>query len=244
MKTIIFTDGSSRGNPGPGGWGAIVAYVEGKDKKIRELGGGNPKTTNNRMEMQAVLEALSFVKKNIADPETEILLYTDSEYVMKGATQWVFGWASNNWRTKAGGDVLNKDLWQKMIEVLNDLNVEWKVIPGHSGIAGNERCDVIATSFADENPTKLFYGNADNYNVSLETKQSFGGVLKSESKSSWPKRTLGKKAYSYVSVIKGMVKVHKTWDECKARVDGESSARYRKAMSKDEETKLINEFLR
>src|SRR5262245_27264758 len=147
MKTIIFTDGSSRGNPGPGGWGAIVCYPEGKDKKIRELGGREASTTNNRMEMMAVIEALNFAKKNI--PETEIILNTDSEYVKKGATEWAFSWASNNWRTKANQAVLNRDLWEQIIDLAGDLEIEWKVIAGHAGIPGNERCDEIATSFAD-----------------------------------------------------------------------------------------------
>ena len=235
-KAIIFTDGSSKGNPGPGGWGAIVAYSEGKERKIKELGGREQSTTNNRMEMMAVIEGLAFVKKNA--PESEIILHTDSEYVKKGATEWAFSWASNNWRTKANTAVLNKDLWQKILDLLNDLNVEWKVVAGHSGIPANERCDIIATSFADNSPTKLFYGDGKIYGVSLEAKPAFGGG----EKKGFAKKTFGKKAYSYVSSIKGIVKIHKSWAECEERVKGEPRARYRKAMNKDEETALIHEF--
>jgi ribonuclease HI len=236
-KTIIFTDGSSRGNPGPGGWGAIVAWAEGKERKIKELGGADAKTTNNRMEMMAVIEGLYFAKKNIE--EADITLYTDSEYVKKGATLWAHSWASNNWKTKANMPVLNKDLWEKMIALVSDLEIDWKVIAGHSGIPGNERCDAIATSFADGNPEKLFYGDAKNYHVSLDVKAASGG---GEKKEFGAKSFKGKGAYSYVSAIKGVVKIHKTWAECEERVKGEPRARYRKAMNKDEETQLIKDF--
>lgn len=238
MKTIIFTDGSSKGNPGPGGWGAVVAYTEEGQKKVRELGGREENTTNNRMEMMAVIEGLAFARKN--SPESTIALHTDSEYVKKGATLWAQGWAANNWKTKANTAVLNKDLWQKILDLVGDQEIEWKVVPGHSGIPANERCDVIATSFADGNPEKLYYGDSSMYRVSLEIKSDFS-VNKKES--SFGKVSFrGKSAYSYVSAIKGVVKIHKTWAECEERVKGEPRARYRKAMSKDEETNLIKEF--
>ncbi|MES2059448.1 MAG: RNase H family protein [Patescibacteria group bacterium] len=237
MKTIIFTDGSSRGNPGPGGWGTIVGYTEEGAKKVKELGGREENTTNNRMEMMAVIEGLTFARKNI--PNAEIVVNTDSEYVKKGSTLWAKGWAANGWKTKANQAVLNKDLWQKMLALTSELKIDWKVIPGHSGIPGNERCDVIATSFADGNPEKLFYGDISGYRVPLEIKSSFGAV---EKKSSAPKSFKGKGAYSYVSVIRGIVKIHKTWAECEERVKGVQFARYKKAMTKDEETNLIKEF--
>lgn len=229
-KTIIFTDGSSRGNPGPGGYGAIVGYTKDNVKRVKEIGGGERSTTNNRMEMTAVIEALIFAKK-IA-PDDEIALYTDSEYVKKGACEWAYGWALSGWMTKANQAVLNKDLWQKMLAILEDVEVEWKVIPGHAGIAANERCDVIATSFADNNPVTLFDGPYSEYKVSFEIKSTIAAGPKNA------------KAYSYVSALKGVVKVHKTWAECEARVKGEAKARYRKALSKDDEIKLISEFSR
>ncbi|HEY4512862.1 MAG TPA: ribonuclease HI [Candidatus Paceibacterota bacterium] len=234
-KTIIFTDGSSRGNPGPGGWGAIISYAHGRDKEVREIGGANKSTTNNRMEMMAVVEALSFTKK-LRQADSEITLYTDSEYVKKGATEWAYSWASNNWRTKANTPVLNKDLWQKIMELMNDMDIEMKVIAGHSGIPANERCDVIATTLADGNNEKLFDGKLIDYKVSLDaSKQTF----QTGPKGSFAK---GKKAYSYVSAIKGIVKVHKTWAECEVRVKGEPNARFRKALTKTEESELIKKF--
>ncbi len=172
MKAIIFTDGSSKGNPGSGGWGAIVGYYDDKDKeqpkKVREIGGMESGTTNNRMEMTAVIEGLAFVKK--VAPESEITLYTDSEYVKKGATEWIFGWQKNNWRTAARKDVLNKDLWQRMLDVISGLNLKWVVVPGHAGVAANERCDLIATSFADNAPVELYDGPYSDYKVSFDIK--------------------------------------------------------------------------
>jgi len=169
MKAIIFTDGSSKGNPGPGGFAAIVGYYEGEVKKVRELGGRETPTTNNRMEMRAVMEGLRFVKEN--SEGAEITLYTDSEYVKKGATEWIHGWQKNNWRTAARKEVLNKDLWQEMLEVISGLNISWKVIPGHAGIDANERCDVIATTFADADEIVLYDGEYDGYKVSFDIKK-------------------------------------------------------------------------
>jgi ribonuclease HI len=168
MKAIIFTDGSSKGNPGPGGWGAIIGFYEGEEKKVREIGAREVDTTNNRMEMTAVIEGLSFVKENASD--SEITLYTDSEYVKKGATEWITGWQKNNWRTAARKDVLNKDLWQRMLETMKGLNIKWQVVPGHAGVSANERCDVIATSFADGIHPGLYDGPYADYKVSFDIK--------------------------------------------------------------------------
>lgn len=232
-KTIIFTDGSSRGNPGPGGWGAIVSYDEMREARVRELGGRNTDTTNNRMELTAVIEAIDFViSKNIAE---DIVLYTDSEYVKKGATEWVHGWKRNHWQTSTKGEVLNRDLWETLSGMLSKVNVEFKVIPGHFGIAGNERCDVIATTYADGAPDELFNDLKEKYTIDLDvTKQTF--TTKASKSSS------GKKAYSYVSSIDGVVKTHATWAECEARVKGKTNARFKKVFSKEEESALVKSF--
>jgi ribonuclease HI len=149
----IYTDGSSRGNPGKGGWGAIIicndeiSNSQFPISKIKEIGGREEKTTNNRMEMMAAIEALNYVQKNFTDNEIEI--YADSEYVIKGITIWIKNWQKNNWRTKDKREVLNKDLWQKLLEATEAKNIEWKKVAGHSGHEQNERCDEIATGFAD-----------------------------------------------------------------------------------------------
>ena len=234
-KTIIFTDGSSRGNPGPGGWGTIVAYDEMREARVRELGGRNTNTTNNRMELTAVIEGIDFaISKNLTE---DIVLYTDSEYVKKGATEWIHGWKRNDWRTSTKGEVLNRDLWERLSELLSKIKIEFKVIPGHFGIAGNERCDVIATTFADGVPDALFNDVKEKYTVDLDvTKQTF------TTKATKSKSSSSKKAYSYVSMIDGVVKTHATWIECEARVKGKTNARFKKVFSKEEEDALVKSF--
>ena len=152
----IFTDGACSGNPGPGGWGAIVVHHD----YVHELGGYVPQTTNNRMEMQAALEALKFWHQHY--PREKLSLYTDSKYLLQGLTQWLPNWKKRNWRTAAGKPVLNKDLWLTLEEV-NDPIVKWTYCPAHSGIAGNERCDSIAVQFSKRRSPQLFCGPRHKY---------------------------------------------------------------------------------
>jgi ribonuclease HI len=154
--TSLYTDGACSGNPGPGGWG-VVAYFD--DGSIHELGGGDRATTNNRMEMQAAIDALQyFVSAEQIDP---CILHTDSEYLIKGITQWVKAWKKKGWKTSAGKDVLNQDLWEQLdrlnqdIERLTKTPVAWKYVRGHAGNAGNERCDTIARGFSQGRPPQL-----------------------------------------------------------------------------------------
>ncbi|OHA92276.1 MAG: ribonuclease HI [Candidatus Zambryskibacteria bacterium RIFCSPLOWO2_02_FULL_51_21] len=152
----IYTDGASRGNPGPGGWAAIVM----DEVKVAELGGREEHTTNNRMELMAAIKALEYADK-LSDGPVEI--YTDSEYVMKGITLWVEGWQKRNWRTIAKKPVLNQDLWQELLKVSEDKKIEWKYVAGHSGHKLNDRCDEVATSFADDISMPLYHGPRDSY---------------------------------------------------------------------------------
>lgn len=138
----IYTDGACSGNPGAGGWGTVV-YLD--DGSVHELGGFEPETTNNRMEMQAAIAALEFFK---ASGQSQIVaLYTDSEYVKNGITKWLPGWKKKGWKTSTGKPVLNQDLWEQL-DALDSPKVEWRYVRGHSGDPGNERCDVIARSFS------------------------------------------------------------------------------------------------
>lgn len=138
----IYTDGACSGNPGAGGWGVVVYFDNGT---VQELGGGAPETTNNRMEMQAAIAALDFF--NNSGQSQVIALYTDSEYVKNGITKWLPGWKKKGWKTSTGKPVLNQDLWEQL-DQLDSPKVEWRYVRGHSGDPGNERCDVIARSFA------------------------------------------------------------------------------------------------
>jgi ribonuclease HI len=136
VETVeIFTDGACSGNPGPGGWGAILRYkgVE------RELSGGEPQTTNNRMEMMAAIVALETLKR-----PSRVRLYTDSTYVKDGITKWIHGWKQRGWKTAAKKPVKNKDLWQRLETALAAHDIEWVWVKGHDGHAENERADELA----------------------------------------------------------------------------------------------------
>lgn len=221
-STLIFTDGASKGNPGPGGWGAVVADGE----KVCELGGGEKRTTNNRMELVAAIHALSVLH----NPKSPIHIYADSSYLIGGITKWVHGWKQNGWRTKAKEDVLNRDLWEKLDELSSRLNITWRKVAGHADTPGNARADEIASAFGDGSAPKLFSGPRSTYPLNL----SRIGAREGSSKSG--------KAYSYVSLVDGVVKTHKTWDECKKRVDGKSGVRFRKATTLEEEFQIIQDF--
>ncbi|WP_417516667.1 ribonuclease HI [Minwuia sp.] len=136
MATVeIWTDGACSGNPGPGGWGALLKYGD----RERELSGGAADTTNNRMELTAAIEALSALKR-----PCEVIVHTDSRYVMDGITSWLPGWKKRGWKTAAKKPVLNVDLWQMLDELNARHTVEWRWVKGHAGDPGNERADELA----------------------------------------------------------------------------------------------------
>ncbi|MBZ1350578.1 ribonuclease HI [Alcaligenaceae bacterium LF4-65] len=142
----IWTDGACKGNPGPGGWGALLKLgaVE------KTLHGGEPLTTNNRMEMLAVIEALGALKR-----PCKVLLHVDSQYVMKGMTEWIHGWKQRGWRTADKKPVKNADLWQRMDEEVAKHSITWKWVKGHAGDPGNERADLLANRGVEEARAKM-----------------------------------------------------------------------------------------
>ena len=131
----IYTDGACSGNPGPGGWGAILMHGETR----KELSGGESETTNNRMELQAAIEALNALKRSCT-----VALYTDSVYVRDGITKWIKGWERNGWRTAAKKPVKNAELWQALQAALQPHDVDWHWVKGHAGHPENERADELA----------------------------------------------------------------------------------------------------
>lgn len=178
MKITIYTDGSSRGNPGPGGWAAVILT----DKEVIELGGREDLTTNNRMELSGALMGLREVSSSqfqvsseeIQQLETKNLklktveVCTDSQYVKKGMTEWIDGWIKRGWKGSTKKPVLNQDLWQALKKEEDRLKnsgvkVLWKYVPGHSGVPLNERADVIATMCADDAQIDLYRGLKSDY---------------------------------------------------------------------------------
>ncbi|NLD13586.1 MAG: ribonuclease HI [Gammaproteobacteria bacterium] len=137
----IFTDGACKGNPGPGGWGALLQY---KGREL-ELCGGEPDTTNNRMELMAVIQGLAALKRR-----SPVLLVTDSKYVMQGMQQWLAGWKKRGWKTAGNQPVKNQDLWQRLDELVQQHDVKWQWVAGHTGHPGNERADQLANQGVEE----------------------------------------------------------------------------------------------
>ena len=141
MKIVnIYTDGACRGNPGKGGWGAVLEY----GGKSKEIYGGDFSTTNNKMELKAVIEALRL----LTEP-CKVTLTTDSKYVIQGITEWIGGWKKNNWKNSSKQDVKNKDLWIELDNCIEAHNIDWQWVKGHSGHEGNERADELANKGID-----------------------------------------------------------------------------------------------
>ena len=144
MPIVIFADGAAKGNPGPGGWGVIVVTPGGE---VMELAGRVPHTTNNRMELTAVIEGLAALKR-----PCKVLLYLDSQYVRKGITEWIRGWKAKGWLTASKQPVKNVELWQRLDKLVSEggHQIEWRWVKGHSGDPGNERADMLANKGVDK----------------------------------------------------------------------------------------------
>ena len=141
MKSVeIYTDGACRGNPGPGGWGATLESGE----HFRELSGAEADTTNNRMELTAVIRALEALKRRAV-----VTVHTDSEYVRRGITEWLPNWKARDWKTADRKPVKNRDLWERLDELAVGHDIDWRWVKGHSGVPGNERVDALATAAID-----------------------------------------------------------------------------------------------
>ena len=227
----IFTDGASKGNPGKGGFGAVIVH----DDTVTELGAHKARTTNNEMELQAVVEAL----KVVAHTGESVALYTDSKYVVEGAKGWIFGWMKNDWKTKAKTDVLNKELWQELASLLRKVTVEWHKVPGHVGIKGNERADAIASGFAEKGTFPLYTGPQSGYGYDVS--DTTFDATKAQDRSDARKRQ-GQKAFSYISMVGDVIETHTTWAACEKRVKGIKAARFKKSLSAANEKEIIKEF--
>ena len=230
-RTWIFTDGASSGNPGPGGWGAIILRPDGW---VKELGGGEKLTTNNRMELTAVIEALSTLNEK---EKTQV--YTDSQYVIRGIKEWVGLWQKRNWSNKDGEEVANQDLWKELIELVAVRNIEWSYVPGHSGVPGNERADEIAVSFSKGQHPDLYESDLASYPVQIK---DLKGNPSAQKKSSSAQKKRSKTPGIYLSWIDGTLTRHKSWSDCEKLVKGRAGAKFKKALNVKEETAILDEW--
>lgn len=233
-SVIVFTDGACTGNPGPGGWAAILATPDGQ---VRELGGKDPETTNNRMEMMGVIKALKAIPDGNTTP---IVLYTDSTYVIRGITQWIWGWRSRGWKNAEGNEVSNRDMWEELLRAvmrLKPVTIDWKYVRGHTGVPGNERCDEIAVAFSTGKWVDLYEGSILQYPVAIHDLPEDQPLpeMKSQNK---PKEA----AYSYLSNIHGSVMRHRDWPSCERRVKGQSGAKFKKAKSEADEAVILKSW--
>jgi ribonuclease HI len=234
MPTVVFADGAAKGNPGPGGWGAIVVTPDGR---VTELGGGAPHTTNNRMELTAAIEAL----RHVGTAAGPVAVHTDSTYVIRGIREWIHAWRRRGWRKADGRDVVNRDLWEALATAAARTGAPtWHYVAGHSGIPGNERADEIANGFAAGTPPRLYRGPLIRYGVA---------VLDIPDDTRVPVRAPGAPAggrratpHSYLSLVDGRPARHTTWAECERRVKGRSGARYKKALTPAEEEAILRDW--
>ncbi|MBN8536406.1 MAG: viroplasmin family protein [Deltaproteobacteria bacterium] len=231
-NVIVFTDGACSGNPGPGGWASIICY---DGKEVLELAGAKKSTTNNQMEMFSVLESLKEVleKKTGIQKDTRIHIYTDSTYVINGATKWMWGWSRKNWMNSEGKPVANKEIWEQFFFHIknNRQRINWNYVRGHTGVIGNERCDEIAVSYSRGDEIYLYQGDYEDYpykifplpKVELLPEPKFGNKTKVGDNANGTATV----AY-YLSFINGVVSRHPTWSECEMKVKGQPGAKYKK----------------
>jgi ribonuclease HI len=233
----MFTDGACSGNPGPGGWACIAVLPDGT---VRELGGREAATTNNRMELGGVIAGL---RATSGRPET-VVIHSDSTYVLSGITRWIKGWKRRGWKTAAGEPVKNEDLWRDLdalVAARGRGGVEWRWVKGHSGHDANERCDAIAVAFSRGRPIELYDGPLLNY--------PYGSLAPSEAKPLPEPRSSARGSApsaagpaTYLSLLDGALARHATWKECESRVKGRSGARFKKVKSAEEESATLRDW--
>ena len=234
--TVVFCDGAAKGNPGPGGWGVVIAT----DGSVTELGGRAPHTTNNRMELTAAIEALEHTRQAVGGLD----IYTDSTYLIKGIREWIRSWRRNGWTTREGSAVLNRELWQQLdglVAARPRGGVTWHYVRGHVGIPGNERADAIADGFARGTPVELYAGPISGYTLPILDLPSDTSVPARRASGAGSPASKGAPV-SYLSFVDGQLMRHRTWPECEARVKGRSGARFKKAATREEELAILRSW--
>ncbi len=230
----IITDGACSGNPGPGGWAAIII----SDGETEEFGGHEPRTTNNRMEMQGAIEGLRRVPADAA-----VHIVSDSSYLVKGMTQWLRAWKRRGWVTATGAPVLNRDLWEEL-DALAGSRVAWEQVKGHAGHPENERADVIAQSYSRGQAPPAPGAAAPPAPRAPATPRPreakpAGGSAAPPSAASLPPHPGGA---TYLSLTGGQLRRHATWPECQQTVHGVSGARFKKCKTPAEEAATLRSW--
>ena len=221
-RPIAYTDGACLGNPGPGGWGVRILYPDGS---VQELGGAVGTTTNNRMELQAAIEALKAIGSY-----AEATIFTDSRYVIDGLTKWIQSWRRRGWKTTADTPVKNRQLWMTL-DRLHHPGMRWQHVRGHSGEPNNERVDTIARLFAQGERPQLFCGQKGSPldPVKAAVPRQPTATIPAANPPG-PDRC----AVRYVSIVHGTVAIDDNWPACASRVRGVSGAHYKKVYSPEE----------
>ena len=234
-ETIIYTDGACSGNPGAGGWAAVIIFPDGH---LEEFGGGEKITTNNRMEISAARAALSATKKYGINGKIKI--YTDSSLLLNGITKWIWGWLKKGWKTSQGTDVANRDLWEQLWSLVAPLRgrLEWIHVKGHAGYDINERCDKIAVSYSKNVPVKLYKGSAVGCGYSLLPPEENCADDLLQKAAAKPRNEKDK---FYISLVEGKFTRHKTWAECEKQVKGKK-AKFKKVYSEEEAQACFREW--
>lgn len=229
---LLYTDGACSGNPGPGGWGSVLYNY--KTKKIFELGGAESGTTNNRMEMLAIIEGLKLAH---VQKISSILVLTDSTYVIRGFTQWRHGWKKRGWTNSEGQPVLNQDLWKNLEEAAKQLKIEWRYVRGHQGTPGNERVDEIAVAYSKKQHIELEYAlSPAHYHFDILNVPAGEPIPEMKSK-----KTESRQSF-YVSLVNGVLTRHTDWGSCERTVKGQSKAQFKKVSSEQEYQEIIKKW--
>jgi len=215
---MIYTDGASSGNPGSGGWGAIIIDPQ---QYVYELGDAYPYTTNNEMEIVAALNAL----KSLKNWECPILIYTDSRYLIQSITQWIHLWKKNDWKNSQKKPVIHLQLWKEFLQFPLH-QIQWFHVPGHQGYLGNERADAIAVAFSKGKCPSLFKGPLQKYPY-LKNSHSL------TTHASYP---------CYLAWINGKLKRYSSWKECEYEIKYQSKIPFKKVKSPEEENLVLENW--
>lgn len=231
---LMFSDGACSGNPGVGAWAFVAIQLAENlsESEVYEATDYSEQTTNNRMELTAVINAIQWLAKRDFE---KAAIWTDSKYVQEGLSRWMYGWDRNNWVTQEGSPVSNQDLWKDALQLERTLGAIWKKIkleklPGHHGILGNERCDKLARECISKHFAETYKGPLSGHPFGMDMLKT--GAIKPQ----------GLGDFWYISLISGKANRHKTWPECEAFVKNQKGAKFKKVYSIQEETLILKQW--